>query len=273
MPCIYAHHSFGNKVMEELSPEIKNVIKRYREEFDAGLQGPDFLFFYHPLIRSRTNRLGYWQHGKTAACFLKKILPVLHKEGMSSGAYAYILGFICHFMLDGECHSYVIPLSEKPGYNHLVIENEFDRHLLKQDGFVPVTYPVWKLVRCRDRVADAVYKVYRPLGLSRKQIVRSFSGMRFYKRLFTCGSLWKRFWIRFAMFLTWHYRQLEGQMLSLRPKKYAKKTNAALQKRYCESVPLTADMLQAFHRWVWEEKPLPDRFFCTFRSNRRENAG
>ena len=60
MPCIYAHDSFGHKVARQLPKELQTIIKKYQKEFQAGLQGPDFLFFYHPMLRLRTNQMGYW---------------------------------------------------------------------------------------------------------------------------------------------------------------------------------------------------------------------
>lgn len=267
MPCIYAHHSFGKKVAARLSPELNRVIRHHPEEFYAGLQGPDFLFFYHPMFKLRTNQMGYWQHGQSFAPFLKALLPIIRREGTDSGTYAYILGYICHFMLDSECHSFVIPLSKKPGYNHLAIENEFDRHLLKQDGFAPVTYPIWKLVHCSKEIVNAIHKTYRPLGLSNKAIQKSIRGMRFYKHMLTCGFSLKRFLIRAGMRLTRHYRELEGHMMYLFPKKYAKKTNQSLQYLYDNAIASTAELLTDFHKTVLSNHPLNTRFQCTFKSN------
>lgn len=267
MPCIYAHHSFGEKVAAKLSPELQKIVQKYPEEFNAGLQGPDFLFFYRPMFKLRTNQMGYWQHGQSFAPFLKALLPVIRKEGTDSGTYAYILGYICHFMLDSECHSFVIPLSEKPGYNHLAIENEFDRHLLRRDGFVPIMYPVWKHVLCKENIVGAIHKAYRPLGLTQKAIRKSLFSMRFYKHLLTCGCSLKRLIIRGCMWLTRHYAELEGHMMDLRPKKYARKTNQSLQYLYDNAIPVTAELLMDFHQSVHTGKPLNKRFFCTFKNN------
>ena len=47
MPCIYAHNSFGKEVQKILPKPLKNTIRRHPAAFRIGLQGPDFLFFYH----------------------------------------------------------------------------------------------------------------------------------------------------------------------------------------------------------------------------------
>lgn len=268
MPCIYAHDTFGKKVVKTLPEELKNIIKNHKEEFQIGLQGPDFLFFYHPLFKLRTNQMGYWQHGETMSSFLSALLPSLRKsKTTNTGTYAYLLGYICHFVLDSECHSFVIPTSKQPGRNHLAIENEFDRHLLKKDGHTPITYPIWQKIPTSKSVVNAIYHAYRPLHLTKKCINKSLRSMRFYKRLLTCGCSVKRAIIRGAMKLSFHYQQLEGHMMTLRPKKYAAKTNQSLQYLYDNAIPLAKELLADFHLSVTTGKELHPRFHTTFKNN------
>ena len=268
MPCIYAHDSFGSKVAKTLPKELQHIIKSHEKEFQIGLQGPDFLFFYHPLFKLRTNQMGYWQHSQTMGAFLSSLLPSLRKNNaVNTGTYAYLLGYICHFVLDSECHSFVIPASKKPGQNHLAIENEFDRHLLKKAGYKPNTYPIWKKIPICKPVINAIYHAYRPLHLSKKQIRKSLRGMRFYKRLLTCGCSLKRAIIRGAMKLSLHYQELEGHMMDLRPKKYAAKTNQSLQVLYDNAISLAKELLEDFHQSVTTGKELHPRFDTTFKNN------
>lgn len=268
MPCIYAHDSFGKKVAGTLSKELQDIIKNHEKEFQIGLQGPDFLFFYHPILKLRTNQMGYWQHRQTMGDFLSALLPALRKSKTTdTGTYAYLLGFICHFVLDSECHSFVIPASEKPGHSHLAIENEFDRHLLKKDGFRPVTYPVWRKIPISKSVIRAIHNAYQPLHLTKKCIGRSLRGMRYYKWLLTCGCSLKRAIVRGAMKLSMHYKELEGHMMDLHPKKYAAKTNQSLQYLYDNAIPLAKEMLESFHQSVTSGEKLHPRFYTTFKNN------
>ncbi len=267
MPCIYAHDSFGKRVAKQLPEELQHIITKHQKEFRAGLQGPDFLFFYHPMLKLRTNQMGYWQHGQPIHGFLKRILPIIQKEGTDSGVYAYVLGYICHYMLDSECHSFVIPKSKSPGYNHLAMENEFDRHLIRKDGYRPITYPVWKKVTAAKEVVEAITKVYHPLKLNEKAIRESLYGMKFYKWLLTSGKSLKRAVVRLGMKLSLHYEELEGHMMDIHPKKYASRTNQSLQFIYDNAIPLTRDILQDFHQSVTAGKPLHKRFSCNFKSN------
>ena len=115
MPCIYAHNSFGKEVQKMLPKPLKNTIRRHPAAFRIGLQGPDFLFFYHPLLKCKTNQLGYHQHSHAFDAFLAYEQPIIRKLGTDSAAYAYLLGYICHFALDSECHTYIIPKSTEAG--------------------------------------------------------------------------------------------------------------------------------------------------------------
>ena len=58
MPAIYAHYSFGKKVFRQLPNDLKKIAGTYKREYLAGLQGPDFLFFYNPLRKNRYGELG-----------------------------------------------------------------------------------------------------------------------------------------------------------------------------------------------------------------------
>ena len=164
--------------------------------------------------------------------YKRQELPIIRKLGTDSAAYAYLLGYICHFVLDSECHTYIIPKSTEAGKNHLVMENEFDRFLLKKDGYNAISYPIWHMIPNDKATIHAIYEVYRPFALSKHKIKRALSGMRFYKKLLTCGCSLKRFVIRLLMKITFHYKQLEGHMMTLCAKSYAKHTNAVLLKHY-----------------------------------------
>ena len=56
MPSAYAHYKFGKMVIPGLPKDIKNVIKKYPAPFKAGLQGPDFLFYYRAFSKTKLIR-------------------------------------------------------------------------------------------------------------------------------------------------------------------------------------------------------------------------
>lgn len=268
MPSLYAHHSFGTKVFRDLPADLKKIIRTYPEAFKAGLQGPDFLFFYRPFFRCHTNKLGHAQHRQSFEEFLEQIRPTIRKKGKDCGEYAYLLGFICHFMLDSESHTFVIPKSKEPGYNHLVMEIEFDRYLLKKAGKNPLHYPAWKYIRWDKQTLDAVHGIYRSFEVSRKKIKKSLKSMSLAKWFFTTGKSVRRMCIRTLMFLSGYYEKLEGHMMDLIPKRTASKTNPVLERIYNESIAKCVEMIRKFDETVLTEDPFDERFRTTFQSNR-----
>lgn len=271
MPSIYAHNSFGKKVYKKLPGDLKKIVQKYPKAFTAGLQGPDFLFFYHPFIKCKPNKLGYAQHGEPFLDFLDEVRPIIQKKGKNCGEYAYILGFICHFMLDSESHTYVIKKAEQPGYNHLVMEIEFDRYLMKKDGKNPILYPAWKHINWDRETVDAVHGIYKSFQISRKKVEKSLKSMSFIKWFLTTGKTFRRLMIRFAMLLSCHYKKLEGHMMDLIPKKTAPQTNRALDKIFRETIDKCIDIIKDFDQVILTDKPFHKRFGTTFKSNKLEN--
>ena len=73
MPAAYAHLTFGRSVLRVL-PEGKarTLILANPALFEIGLQGPDILFFYHPLNHHPVNRIGHELHEQSALSFLTR---------------------------------------------------------------------------------------------------------------------------------------------------------------------------------------------------------
>ena len=72
MPAIYAHDTFGRIVYKELEGDIHWMVHKYQEYFRIGLQGPDFLFFYHPLKKNPIREYGNRLHEELAAGFFER---------------------------------------------------------------------------------------------------------------------------------------------------------------------------------------------------------
>ncbi len=267
MPSLYAHHSFGKEIYKKLPEDLKQIIRKYPNAFNAGLQGPDFLFFYRPFIKCGPNKLGRSQHSQPFCDFLERVRPVIRKKGKDCGEYAYLLGFICHFMLDSESHTYVNKKAKEPGYNHLVMEIEFDRYLMKRDGRNPLLYPAWKHITWDKDTLDAIHGIYGFFELSREKIKKSLRSMSFIKWFFTTGRTFRRLFIRLGMFVSCHYKKLEGHMMDLVPKGNAKETNRILDKIYHNTLGMCLDMIHQFDAVILTNSPFHERFGTNFKSN------
>ena len=186
MPAIYAHYSFGRQVFRQLDPQLRKIISTYKTEFRTGLQGPDFLFFYNPLKANDMSRLGSEIHSRKASVFLKHALKILSITGMDSPEGAYIMGFICHFILDSSVHSYIDEMAAAKGKNHTLQETEFDRYMMKRDGFDPIRYPVHKLVDHSRDLAATVTVFYE--GTSTVSVWQCLRFMHETKKILRVGG-------------------------------------------------------------------------------------
>ena len=109
MPAVYAHRRFGEKVLAACqNDEARTAIETYQDLFNIGLQGPDILFYYDPLRQNPYKAAGDALHDAPAAPFFEA--GAAHVNGRPEGQalLSYLLGFLCHFVLDSECHSYIL---------------------------------------------------------------------------------------------------------------------------------------------------------------------
>ncbi|MBQ8322936.1 MAG: zinc dependent phospholipase C family protein [Clostridia bacterium] len=131
MPALYAHLRFGEEVSKTLPAPLQDLVKKYPEAFALGTQGPDILFYHHPLKKNEIRKYGTELHEKTA---FEVFSAAGEKRTDEPSAYnAYLCGFLCHFTLDLFCHPY-IDQTMNDKVTHGKIESEFDKFLLRKDG-------------------------------------------------------------------------------------------------------------------------------------------
>ncbi len=142
MPAIYAHYSFGERVLSTLPPILSENIRRFKEAFALGTQGPDILFYHHPIKKNSTRKKGSDLHFFPAeGFFLRQAKRLMHENLIKiengillphSAEASYVAGFLCHFVLDVFAHPIVYAL-QATGVSHGKIESEFDKFLLRKD--------------------------------------------------------------------------------------------------------------------------------------------
>ena len=177
MPAAYAHYCFGRDVLSRLPGSLASELESRRSFFDLGLQGPDPLFYYQPLRSNAVGRRGSLIHSQAASDFFRPAGELLRRSP-SPELYAYICGFICHFVLDLHCHGYIAAAADRGGPGHGEQEADLDRLLLKAQGLN--ICPGVRLRQLRPSLAAA--RLISPLfpGLSPMQLYRSMLGMKFF---------------------------------------------------------------------------------------------
>lgn len=141
MPAIYAHLRFGREVEKVLPAPFKTLLSDYPEAFALGTQGPDILFYHHPMKKNDIRKRGTYLHTLSGERFFaeqaKKLTNTdeeLERVLSENGALAaYLCGFLCHYTLDTLCHPF-IDANSNEAVSHGKIESELDKYFLRKDG-------------------------------------------------------------------------------------------------------------------------------------------
>lgn len=259
MPAIYAHDRFGAKVSELVNGQLKDTIHAHYTQFQIGLQGPDIFFFYRPWSKNKVNQYGTHLHGISAYPFFKHALLVVRKKGRGSKEYAYLMGFICHFILDSECHPYVEKMIGEAGVQHLEIEEEFEKMLLRMDGKDPISYPNADLVPTDEETVEAIFPFYHK-GMTPEIVEQSLKDLKLVKRLFRQPTAAGQAVINTAMKALGQYGKMKGLMNQRTDNPLCKETNEGLIQRFDDSVEIAVRMIESFDESLTNGKPLEERF-------------
>lgn len=262
MPAIYAHDRFGRDVAGRLDSKLKSIIERYPAPYAIGLQGPDLFFFYRPWAKNRVNQYGVHLHKVSALPFFEHARKTVEQYGRESAEYSYLLGFICHFILDSECHPYVTRMVGKTGVQHLEIEEEFEKLLLRRDGKDALSFPAAALVPTDTRTAAAIVPFYE--GIDRKTVLQSLKDLKTVKKLFCAPGALKQGFINTTMKILRHYDEMKGLMYQRVDNPACRETDAGLMELYEGALGVAAEMVRSFDGSLYAEQELDARFDRTF---------
>lgn len=257
MPTTYAHDLFGKMVYHRLSPEVQKVIKAHQTTYQIGLHGPDILFYVRPFHSNRFNQMAHRLHREEAFGFFERGRQ-LYQQTENEEILAYLLGFICHFMLDSTCHPYISEYMEKTGAGHDEIETEFDRSLMVRTGKDPFHYQPGSVIRVEKNSVDAISQVLE--GMSHKDIVRALLGTKFYTKLPICETKQKRK-IKLAISKAFCIHKFaDGRIIREEPKTICLESTEHLTMLFRQTVPEAANMIEEYYHGKNEPGDLNPRF-------------
>lgn len=262
MPAFYAHHRFGEAVLQQLSEPLRQEVKYHLPQFHIGLQGPDLFFFYRMGAGGRVVKYGHHLHKISAMPFFEHARSVLLETGTESGEYAYLLGFICHFALDSRCHGYINRMVTETGVAHLEIEEEFEKYLLRADGKNPLSFPIADLVPQDMKTAEAAaafYEIVTPAVAK-----QALSDLRAVKRILTAPGILKQGAVNTALRMTFHYSQLKGLMHQRRDNPKCCETSDGIYALFEEAKPFALELIYSFDQSLRTGEALDDAFDRNF---------
>ena len=257
MPAIYAHHKFGEYVYTALNDELKELILPHKTAFQIGLQGPDIFFFYRPWKKNKMVEYGNNLHEKPAKVLFQKGFGL--ERG--SASYAYMLGVVCHFALDSTCHPFVNQFEQESGVNHIEIESEFEKMLLRRDERNPFTYPMDALIPTDKMTAEAIYRFYRVFDVERIQFALRW--MQNFRRLFTEPSAVRQSIMNGILDL-FGFGKFKGQILQLKDNPLCAKSNAQLYQLSLNTIPYAVDLINELDSCKQTGESLSEKWDKTF---------
>lgn len=245
MPAGYAHYIFGKKVYKALPVKERQIICRGKDAFLLGLHGPDLLFYYYPVRKNRINQQGCRMHKEIAADFFDRGRK-LYRQGRDDTLRAYLYGFLCHFILDSECHPYINDYMEKKDLGHLEIETEFDRYLMEPEGRNPLDYVPTHHLISRKHTREQISSVFD--RVSPWQIGICIHGFRRVLRCFVCRTPVKRMLMRMLSRVTGQDKNIGGLIVDGKVHTLCKESDRFLEKRLEDSVIPAAAEIEKYSR-------------------------
>ncbi len=264
MPSTYAHFYFGEQVAARVGNDLQQLIFRKLPYYQIGLHGPDILFYYKPFSTNPVNQTGVALHRQPAEKFLAAAPKAISKSGDPEAATDYILGFICHFMLDSECHPYVNDLMEATGLSHYEIETEFERTLMLKNKLDPLSYRPTGHLTATPEIAECIACFFEEYGVSAKQIRQSVKSMRLYLNLLVTPKSWQRSLVSGALKISGSYETMKGLLMNRQPNPLCSEGYKELSRLLEEAVKPTADLITEYYQNLTGNNHLNIRFARDF---------
>ncbi len=243
MPAAYAHYVFGKKVYQKLPEKERERICGNLDAFLLGLHGPDLLFYYYPLGKNRVNQLGKRLHREIAADFFEKG-RANYRSDDDPALRAYLYGFLCHFILDSECHPYISFYMEEKQLGHMEIEKELDRYLMKGDGLDPLRdAPIHHLIS-RRHTREQIARMFD--GVSPRQAGVCIYSFRQVQRFFVCENPGKGMALRTILSAAGQSRGLAGLIMDSRENRNCMESNRFLTERLERAVPCAVREIEKY---------------------------
>ncbi len=255
MPALYAHCRFGEEVIKTLPAYFSAFVEEYPQAFALGTQGPDILFYHHPMKKNEIRTYGTRLHALAAEDFFltngKRLLECTNGEEsgeallQKNGAFAaYICGFLCHFTLDVSCHEYIDEQSKTNDPTHGKIESEFDKFLLKKDGKPIRGYNTATPIKDENDAREACAKA---LDIPQKNIALAIRSMRKINRWFSKKCALFHGCMHTLLKIAGMERKFGDMFIHKKDDPLCADTNLVLEEKFQTAIPLAARIIEEYY--------------------------
>ena len=262
MPAIYAHDRLGCQVRQNLEGRPAAVIDRWPSLYMTGLQGPDILFYYHPLHSNPVSAVGGLVHRESGRLFFEDAFRVITESPDPAPAWSYLYGLLCHFALDATCHAWIDGYAEESGISHAEIEMEFDRRLMLHDELNPLTHRLTGHIHPSDRTAAVIAPFYP--GISARTVSESLCSVVLANELLLARTPLKRAFLDTVFRLADQYGALHGHVISPKGNPACRESSRVLRGLYLKAAARAARFIRdadGYRSGTIPFDPLFDRSF------------
>lgn len=243
MPAGYAHFDFGQQVFKKLDLELQEQLKNHMNLYNIGVHGPDILFYHKALKKNAVKDLGFSMHHEKAYDFFKDAKHIIVHSLYREDSFAYICGFITHYVLDSECHGYIDKQEKELTMTHSEIESEFDRELLVQQGKDPLRTSLTSHIHPTLEISQVIAPFFH---ITDKEIHRSLKDLLFYLNMIKAPGKFKRGFVLFAMKIAKIYPQYKGLMINYEKNEKSRECIDELIRKKEQAIDLAVSLIQEY---------------------------
>lgn len=160
MPTTYTHYAYGQEVLARLPKKQQRMILAHEDYYNIGVHGPDILFYYRAFSKNPVNQYGVKVHHEPMHIFLRHAFDVFEGQRRKQAAFAYLAGFMTHYMLDSTCHPYIKQRIKETGIGHTEIERDWDSVMMQRDHLNPLTHFPARHIKTRPGYASVIAPYY-----------------------------------------------------------------------------------------------------------------
>ncbi len=263
MPANYTHYRFGKCVLQVFPESLNDIVSHDLQAFYTGLHGPDLFFYHRPFSGHSLRTYGTRLHDEPAAAFFEKGAEVVRCADQDT-TLCYLLGFLCHFVLDSACHGYIDEYERIHHVSHAKIEAELDKHFMRKDGLdIHKTNSAAHIVASR-QLAMRIAPLFDMV--SADQIVDALSSMHRLSGWLVPSSKGKVKSLQGILSLHPKMHFIRDMILSDRDSRKCRLSTVHLERVFETSVLEAAKICEAYIQTVDYHAPLPNLFLCNYES-------
>lgn len=254
MPANYAHYFYGELIKEKLkdSKEIYPLIHNNLNEFEIGLHGPDVLFYCNPFKKNAINTYGNDLHDKKALDFFINAKETYLNSTHTDAELAFLFGFLCHYVLDMNCHPLVEKYIDIEKASHYEIESSLDRHILKLNNKNPLKENLTKHFIYKEQTAKILAKYF---NISFKDAKKSIKEMKLIGKVIVLPHKFQRKIVNSLLKLL-KAESFNNILVPFTDNLKCKESNEVITKKMYESVDEGKDLIINYYHYIKDNSSL-----------------